>query len=127
MRAIILKRLIQLFNKLEAENDYQWKKLQDTYGSVLKMAAVEDTKNREKLSALCRFTSNQRNGTSFDSYISNMRKGQSQIFYLAEMGQMADELAQSIFAEKLIARGYEVLLLTEPLDEVLFGTLRQWK
>lgn len=127
MRAIILKRLIQLFNKIENDNDYQWKKLQDTYGSVLKMAAVEDAKNRDKLTSLCRFTSNQRNGTSFDSYISNMRKGQSQIFYLAEMGQVADELAQSIFAEKLIARGYEVLLLTEPLDEVLFGTLRQWK
>ncbi|KAH6914924.1 Hsp90 protein-domain-containing protein [Coprinopsis sp. MPI-PUGE-AT-0042] len=127
MRAIILKRLIQLFNKLETDNDYRWKKLQDTYGSVLKMAAVEDTKNRDKLSALCRFTSNQRNGTSFDSYVSNMRKGQSQIFYLAEMGQMADELAQSIFAEKIIARGYELLLLTEPLDEILFGTLREWK
>ena len=42
------------------------------------------------------------------------------------MGKTADELAQSIFAEKLIARGYEVILLTEPIDEVLFGTLREY-
>ena len=43
------------------------------------------------------------------------------------MGKTADELSQSIFAEKLIARGYEVMLLTEPIDEVLFGTLRTYK
>ena len=43
------------------------------------------------------------------------------------MGKEARELAQSVFIEKLDARGYEVLLLTEPLDEVLVGNLREWK
>jgi heat shock protein beta len=42
------------------------------------------------------------------------------------MGKTAEELKQSIFAEKLNARGYEVMLLTEPIDEVLFGTLREY-
>lgn len=49
-----------------------------------------------------------------------------QIFYLAEMGKTAEELGQSIFVEKLVARGYEVLLLTEPIDEVLFGTIKDY-
>jgi len=43
------------------------------------------------------------------------------------MGKKAEELAESVFIEKLHARGYEVLLLTEPLDEILLGTLREWK
>ncbi|EFI27700.1 cation-transporting ATPase [Coprinopsis cinerea okayama7 len=127
MRTTILKRLIQLFAKLEKEEPRKWEKFQKTYGSVIKLGAVEDAKHRDKLAALTRFTTNQRNDTSYDQYVANMRKGQDQIFYLAEMGKTPEELAESIFAEKLIARGYEVLLLTEPLDEILFGTLRQWK
>lgn len=43
------------------------------------------------------------------------------------MGKKPEDLAQSVFVEKLRARGYEVLLLTEPLDEILFSNLRQWK
>jgi len=51
----------------------------------------------------------------------------SQIFYLAESGKNAEDLAQSVFIEKLHARGYEVLLLTEPLDEILVQNIKQWK
>ena len=43
------------------------------------------------------------------------------------MGKEAGELSQSVFIEMLDARGYEVLLLTEPLDEILIGNLREWK
>jgi heat shock protein beta len=50
-----------------------------------------------------------------------------QIFYLAEVGKNVDQLAESVFIEKLDARGYEVLLLTEPLDEIMFGNLKEWK
>ena len=49
------------------------------------------------------------------------------IFYLAEIGKKPEDLAQSVFIEQLDARGYEVLLLTEPLDEILIGNLRAWK
>ena len=65
LKGIITKRLIQLFNKL-AEDPEKFKEVQETYGSVFKLGAVEDTKNREKLAALCRFTTTQRNHTSFD-------------------------------------------------------------
>ncbi|CAK5262727.1 unnamed protein product [Mycena citricolor] len=57
----------------------------------------------------------------------NKKQGQKQIFYLAEMGKTIDDLAQSVFVEKLHARGYEVLLLNEPLDEILVQNLRQYK
>lgn len=50
-----------------------------------------------------------------------------QIFYLAEMGKTPEDLAKSIFVEKLHARGYEVLLLSEPLDEIFVQNIRVWK
>ena len=64
---IILKRIIHLFTKI-SEGDDQEKidKMQKTYGSVLKLGAVEDIKNRNKLAGLTRYVTNQRNNTSFD-------------------------------------------------------------
>lgn len=50
-----------------------------------------------------------------------------QIFYLADMGRSEADLAKSVFVEKLIARGYEVLLLGQPLDEVFVQNLKRWK
>lgn len=50
-----------------------------------------------------------------------------QIFYLAEMGKSPEQLGQSVFIEKLTARGYEVVLLSEPIDEILVQNIRKWK
>ena len=60
-------------------------------------------------------------------YIENKRQGQKQIFYLAEMGRRTEDLAKSVFVEKLHARGYEVLPMVEPLDEILVQNMRTYK
>jgi heat shock protein beta len=128
LKGLIIKRIIQLFKSIsEGDDQDKFNKMQETYGSVLKLGAVEDNRNREKLAALARFTTNQRNNTSFDQYLETKKKGQKDIFYIAEIGKNPEDLAQSVFIEKLHARGYEVLLLTEPLDEILIGHLQQWK
>lgn len=146
LKGIIVKRMIQLFSKItEGEDKAKYEKMHEVYGSVLKLGAAEDTKNRDKLVSLARFTTNQRNDTSLDQvsvfvfsprpgvliqfsqYLENRKKGQKQIFYLSEMGKTTEDLAKSVFIEKLHARGYEVLLLNEPLDEILIGYLREWK
>jgi heat shock protein 90kDa beta len=59
--------------------------------------------------------------------LENKKQGQKQIFYLAEMGKPVEEIAKSVFIEKLTARGYEVLLLGEPLDEIFVQNIRNWK
>ncbi|KAG6900979.1 hypothetical protein C0993_004417, partial [Termitomyces sp. T159_Od127] len=127
LNGIIIKRLIQLFTKIFEEDPEKFREIEGVYGSIFKLGAVEDIKNRDKLASLTRFTTTHRNETTLDQYLENKKKGQKQIFYLAEMGKKPEDLAQSVFVEKLHARGYEVLLLTEPLDEILFGNLRQWK
>jgi len=43
------------------------------------------------------------------------------------MGKSAEDLAKSVFVEKLHARGYEVLLLGDAIDEILINNLRAWK
>lgn len=97
LKGIIIKRLIQLFTKVAEEDDDKFKEIQESYGSIFKLGAVEDTKNREKLASLARFTTTQRNHTSFDQvlmsgvpafcpsdsilqYIANKKKGQKQVY-----------------------------------------------
>jgi len=127
LKQIIIKRMIQLFHKIAEEDSEKFEKVQETYGSIFKLGAVEDIKNRDKLIELTRFHTNQRNNTSLDQYLENKKQGQKQIFYLADIGKKPEHLAQSVFVEKLHARGYEVLLLSEPLDEILVGNIRHWK
>ncbi|KAG2118761.1 Hsp90 protein-domain-containing protein [Suillus discolor] len=127
IKQIILRRLIQLFSKIAEEDQEKYAEITKHYGQVLKLAASEDSKNRQKLAALVRFDTNQRGAVSFDSYLENRKQGQKQIFYLADMGKSIDHLSQSVFVEKLHARGYEVLLLNEPLDEIMLQSIRNWK
>lgn len=66
MKQIIMKRILQLFARIAEEDEEKFKKIVEVYGSVFKLGAVEDVKNREKLTALTRFTTTQRNHTSLD-------------------------------------------------------------
>lgn len=66
IKKIIVKRLIQLLQRLAEENPSKFEKIQEIYGSVIKLGAIEDASNREKLTALSRFNTNQRNNTSLD-------------------------------------------------------------
>ncbi|EIW76098.1 cation-transporting ATPase [Coniophora puteana RWD-64-598 SS2] len=127
VRQIVLKRIIQLFSRIAEEDEEKFAEIQKVYGTVFKLGASEDAKNKEKLAGLTRFTTNQRKDVSFDQYLENKKEGQKQIFYLADMGKAVEDLAQSVFVEKLHARGYEVLLMNEPLDEIVAQTLRTWK
>ncbi|TFY72957.1 hypothetical protein EVG20_g20 [Dentipellis fragilis] len=128
IKQIILKRLIQMISKLAEEDPEKFETILKTYGTALKMGAVEDIKNREKLASLVRFATNQRNVTTFDEvYVENKKQGQKQIFHVSDMDKTAASLAKSVFIEKLHARGYEVLLLTDPIDEILVQNLRKWK
>jgi heat shock protein beta len=61
-----LKRIIQAFTRLAEDEPEKFDEAQKIYGNVFKLGAVEDAKNSEKLVALTRFTTNQRNSTSLD-------------------------------------------------------------
>ncbi|ETW84044.1 hypothetical protein HETIRDRAFT_381382 [Heterobasidion irregulare TC 32-1] len=127
IKQIIVRRLLQIFTRIADEDPEKFAEVQKVYGNVLKLGSVEDLKNRDKLIPLTRFATNQRNSTSLDEYLENKKEGQKQIFYVSDMGKSVSSLMKSVFVEKLHARGYEVLLLTDPLDEVLFQNVRKWK
>ena len=66
LKQMIIKRMIQLFTKISEEDPEKFEKIQEVYGSIIKLGAVEDSKNQAKLASLTRFSTNQRNKTSLD-------------------------------------------------------------
>ncbi|KAJ3555888.1 hypothetical protein NM688_g2333 [Phlebia brevispora] len=132
LKSIITKHIIQTLHRISSEDDPEadedkWEQISQAYNNVFKLGAIEDRKNREKLASLIRFHTNQGNSTTLDKYLEERKKGQKQIFYLADIGKTTDDLSKSIFVEKLHARGYQVLLLNDPLDEIFVQNIKNWK
>jgi heat shock protein beta len=66
IKQTILKRIIQTFTKLAEDEPDKFAEVQNVYGNVFKLGAVEDSKNKDKLLPLIRFATNHRNATSLD-------------------------------------------------------------
>jgi len=99
----------------------------NNFGKYLKVGVVEDDKNREEIIPLLRFFSSKSGEeyTSLDRYIENMPENQKSIYYVTGEGRKNAMLQPVI--EKLTSRGFEVLLMTEPLDEITMESVRSFK
>lgn len=123
---IILKKFIDHLNQVAKKEPEKYLKLWKKIGTTLKVGAVEDIKNREKLAKLMRFHSSEvKDGelVSLDQYVSRRKKNQKQIYFMAGAGMEVKDLSRSPFVEKLVARGYEVLYLVDPMDEMITQSL----
>jgi len=116
IRSAVTKRVIgELARKSEkAPEDYN--RFWDTFGGVLKEGLYEDETNRETLLGLARFESTHGTGTTgLADYFSRMPGGQNAIYYIS--GEDAKMLRRSPQLEGFVAKGVEVLLMTDPVDE----------
>ncbi|WIA23790.1 hypothetical protein OEZ85_013471 [Tetradesmus obliquus] len=97
------------------------------FGRALKLGVLEDDNNRGRLAKLLRFYTSKspKELTSLSGYVSRMKPGQKTIYWIAGMSQ--DEVARSPFAEKLVAEGYEVMYLTDVLDEYVMQQLTEFE
>jgi len=74
-----------------------------------------------------RFTTakNRDKPVSLDTYVKNMKEGQEEIYYLG--GETKEAIANSPFLGKLTRKGYDVLFLTEPIDEYVVQTMGKYE
>jgi len=129
---IINKRLVRksldMFRDLASDEDSsKYIQFWNNFGKYLKVGIIEDEKNRDDIIPLVRFYSSKSGEeyTSFDSYVEGMPEGQKSIYYVTGEGKK-NTMMQPVI-EKLTSRGYEVLLLTEPLDEITIESIRTYK
>lgn len=120
-----------VFEALEAMKNTEYEKYVPFFedlGALLKEGAARDWSNREKLLDLLLFQSTQTEPgkyTTLTDYLSRMPAEQTAIYYL--IGDSRESIQSSPLLESYKAKGWEVLLLADPIDEFLFPSLPDYK
>ena len=112
----LTKRIFGELKKSAEKKPEDYQTFWETFGPVLKEGLYEDGDNREKILELARFKSSERDGwISLADYVAAMKDGQDAIFYIS--GEDPDAALASPQLEGFKAKGVEVLLMTDPVDE----------
>ena len=114
IRSNLVKRVL---GEIEKKSDHEsYATFWDNFGAVLKEGLYEDTDNHDTLLKLARFrTTASDTPISLATYIGRMKQGQDAIYTIS--GEDQQQLLASPQLEGYRAKGVEVLLLTDPIDE----------
>ncbi|HEX3952771.1 MAG TPA: molecular chaperone HtpG [Stellaceae bacterium] len=126
IRQQLTRRVLTELGKKATEAPEEYTKFWDDFGPVLKEGLYEDREQRDALLGLARFRTTTRDGLiSLDEYVEAMRPGQEAIYTIT--GDNLDLLRKSPQIEGFRARGVEVLLLTDPIDEFWVNSVGTYK
>ncbi|XP_013148829.1 PREDICTED: heat shock protein 83 [Papilio polytes] len=125
IRKNLVKKCLELFEEL-AEDKENYKKYYEQFSKNLKLGIHEDSQNRSKLADLLRYhtSASGDEACSMKEYVSRMKENQKHIYYIT--GENRDQVANSSFVERVKKRGYEVVYMTEPIDEYVVQQLREF-
>jgi molecular chaperone HtpG len=116
IRKDLVKRLLDELDRRAKAEDGDYASFVDGFGAVLKEGLYEDHEQRERLLELVRFRSTASDGwVSLADYLGRMKPGQDAVYTIS--GENLDALRSSPQLEACRAKGVEVLLLADPIDE----------
>jgi molecular chaperone HtpG len=124
IRKNLVKKVLDLLAKMD---DEKYAKFYEEFGAVIKEGVYTDHARKEKLASLARYktTKSEDKWVSLDAYIKNMPEGQEEIYYIT--GDNLAALLNSPHLERLKAKDYEVLLMTDPVDEWVVQGLTEYE
>ncbi len=126
IRRRITKKVLATIENLQSERPEDYGTLWTQFGRVLKEGLMSDLDNQDALLRISPFASTHGDAefTTLAEYVERMKDGQEQIFYAT--GESREQVLRSPHLEAFQAKGYEVLLLTDPVDEVWVGSVAEF-
>lgn len=116
----VTKRVLDLLDEIAKDKPEDYKAVWSAFGRVIKEGLAVDYDWKERIAKLTRWPSThvpaegEAELVSLDDYVGRMKEGQDAIYYVT--GESRDALLGSPHLEALRARGFEVLLMTDPVD-----------
>ena len=116
IKTALTKKVIGALKKKAQKSPDEYAAFWGNFGAVFKEGLVEDPNLRDRILEVCRFSST-RGGelTSLSGYVERSKEGQDELYYIT--GEDANKVAQSPHLEGFRAKGVEVLLLSDHVDE----------
>jgi len=122
----VTKRVLSDLNRFASDKGDEYAKFWDNFGAVLKEGLYEDDAHRTELAKLVRCRSTASEGlVSLSEYVARMKEGQDSIFYIC--GESAEKLQRNPHLEGFKAKGVEVLLLTDQVDDFWPSAMMQFE
>ena len=118
IRRRLVKKVLSTVKDLMTRDAERYRRFWEQFGRVVKEGLIGDPDNRESILDIAMFASTQDDGalTTLRQYVDRMKDGQEHIYFMT--GESRTTIENSPHLEAFRAKGYEVLLLTDPVDEV---------
>jgi molecular chaperone HtpG len=118
----VTKKILDLLAEMKKSEYESYLKFYNELGRVLKEGIHLDFSRREAIADLLLFPSTKAADgalTTFEKYLANMKEGQEHIYYIC--GASRDEVMKSPHIEAFLDKDYEVLLMLDEIDDLIFG------
>lgn len=124
IRKNLVKKLLDMLANMDKE---KYEQFYGEFGHILKAGVSADFENREKLASLLRYKTTKSDGKwiSLAEYVGRMKPDQKEIYFIT--GDSLTMLLNSPHLEQLKEKDYEVLLMTDPMDEWVIRDLHEFE
>jgi molecular chaperone HtpG len=127
IRKWLTKKLLEALAELKEKESEKYLKFWEQFGKAMKEGVSSDYENKDKLLPLLLFESSHdpKELTTLGDYVARMKPEQKEILYLT--GESRKVIENSPHLESVRQKGYEVLYLSDPVDELLVQHLHEFQ
>lgn len=123
----VTRRVLTMLNNLTESEPEKFATFYKEFGRVIKEGIGEDRANKENIAKLLRFASTENDDevVSFADYIGRMKEGQENIYFITT--DNLNTAKNSPHLEIYRSKGYEVILMTDVIDDWMMGFLTEFE